>query len=261
MTGSGPQITHGREFEIRGPTYTQRVRVLAPDFVYFEREQRIRSAGSQIEAFGPSWVLAIAEARIAIRTSEGLVSGGGPMAIFIPPFEIVEWVLSPGELRWTAFMSERTLPPGLPSRAVLFPWKEKLLPRSLAEIHSALRRAGPFTPVGKSGSAIASRLKREIDSSYRTDARIADLARRIGVSRVVMGRAFKSAYGLTPVAYRSRLRVFDSLRRLRQGSDVTTAGFGSGFANLSQYQRQFRSHLATPPLQFCLGKKRPHATE
>ena len=80
---------------------------------------------------------------------------------------------------------------------------------------------------------------------------MSEIAKRLNLSHTVMGRAFKKTYGLSPVAYRNKLRVTDSLRLiLMENSLVTAAAFGIGFDDLSRYYRLFRRQLNTCPSDY-----------
>lgn len=247
-------------FNLHADHYSHRVVVLAPDFVFIQREHKIIRPCTIRDAFGPSWALGFAHpnpGQVSISREGKDISVSGPVCFYLPAFSLVQWRLAPGILKWMAFMSEKKLPLGLPQEAVYFPWDGKQFPDSVEEIIGMIQKAPSKILIEKieKKSDTASRLKREIERTYTTETKIADIARHWGVSRVAMGRAFKEAYGLTPLEYRNQLRIFYSLRLLRQGHDVTSAGLESGFGHVSQFNRQFAKHLSVNPLEYCLSKK------
>lgn len=253
-------------FDVHAQTYSHRVHVLAPDFVFFERDHQITQAHAIQDAFGPSWILGLAHVeanQVAVSRKGGFVHFEGLLAFFMPPYTIVKWHLHPGRLQWIGYMSERPLPPGLPQEAVCFRWTEKSLPVSVEQIHRILSKKRNYVSIEKieKASALASKAKKAIDRSYMEDLRISEMAQNLRCSRVVMGRAFKEAYGIAPVEYRNHLRIFHSLRLLRQGQDVASAGHDAGFGHISRYNRQFRKHLLTNPREYCLAKKTSKALD
>lgn len=254
-------------FDIQCDTFHQRAHILAPDFVFFEREQVFKKDSVQVDAFGATWFFGAGycpKGAVGFGRADKIIEVEGPMGYFMPPFSLVEWHMRPSLIQWAAFSSERPLPPGMPREAICFPWPARDLPGTMEEIFEFLisLKAGQYQIIEKLGkpSALAAQVKSAIDRSYSYELKIGELARQLNVSRVVMGRAFKQAYGITPVAYRSRLRVIHSLARMRQGDSITEAAFNSGFAHLSRYNRQFREMFSASPRDFSpeqATRKRP----
>ncbi|MCB0384723.1 MAG: helix-turn-helix transcriptional regulator, partial [Bdellovibrionales bacterium] len=97
-----------------------------------------------------------------------------------------------------------------------------------------------------------------IDQTFSdSEMSVAEVAKKLNVSHSFMTRAFKKAYGLTPVTYRTKLRIFESTKLLLLGGfDVTSAGHQVGFTDTARFNKQFRHLMNTVPSKYCLHKLR-----
>lgn len=89
--------------------------------------------------------------------------------------------------------------------------------------------------------------KAYIDSHFRDGFGLADVARASGMSAFHMTRRFKSDVGLSPLAYRNQVRVFEARRLLRAGAQIAEAAAAVGFADQSHLTRQFQRIVGVSP--------------
>ncbi|MBN8542022.1 MAG: AraC family transcriptional regulator [Deltaproteobacteria bacterium] len=254
-------------YDIKSDVYEQRVFLLSKDLTFWERNQTVRRPNINIDVFGATWFLGIGicpPGKVALNRKGEKIEFTGPTAFFIPPYSLIEWNLNPTQIQWAAFASERELPSTAPKEAICWDWPSIELPSTLEEIFSFLEKwkSLDYRVIEKieKPSLLAAKVKAFIDAGYRNELLIAGLAQQLGVSRVAMGRAFKACYGISPVAYRNRLRLFYSLKLMSSGETVTAAAFNSGYSHLSRFNRQFREYMRTSPSEFCLIKKKPRTT-
>lgn len=215
----------------------------------------VYGTSDHVDAFGPFWCLGYANGRpgnIALRSGQDWVPISGPTLVFLPPYSIAEWRVTPDEeIRWTLFTSTRPLPFPAPGRALLADKELSLTTR--VEVLETIRRiheSGRRLAESRIPSAVALKLKRWMDCRFEGDARIDLAASELGISRVVLSRAFRAAYGLTPTQYRHRIRIFDALNSLNEGSTVTDSLHQAGYADPSQFNLQFKRYLGIPPAEF-----------
>jgi AraC-like DNA-binding protein len=77
---------------------------------------------------------------------------------------------------------------------------------------------------------------------------VSDLARRVGIHRVSLARAFRRHYGVTPRDYRKRHRLRRAALAIeRTGWDLTRVAHESGYADHSHMCRQFREATGMAP--------------
>jgi AraC-like DNA-binding protein len=87
-----------------------------------------------------------------------------------------------------------------------------------------------------------------IREHHAAPMRIEDLARRSAMSTTSFHRHFKAVTMLTPVEYRTRIRLQDARRlMLVEDLDATTIGLTVGYESPSQFSREYRRHFGVGP--------------
>lgn len=238
---------------------TSHFRKVDPDLLYFERETFIPHPLKTIDVFSNYWGLAFGEIAPGILSfnAEDLVPVSGPSAMFVPPFSIIEWVLhQPGSFRWASFTSSRPLPAGFPDGPVIFSLPAEQRPASFDEIVKLLSSPLNFKKVGKVAvrSPIALKLKRRLDLEFRLNKSISEYASEFGISHEVMTRYFTLAYGIPPLEYRGKMRLFEAMMRIAVlGEPVNRVCFEVGFDNLRSFNRLFKKYMRTQPSKYRIS--------
>ena len=98
--------------------------------------------------------------------------------------------------------------------------------------------------------------KELIDRTYKDCIELSEIARLLRTTHSNMTKAFTGTYGITPISYRNRLRIMESLWNILT-SDVPMVenALNVGFRDLSRFNKQFKSHISTSPVAFRRGKK------
>lgn len=94
-----------------------------------------------------------------------------------------------------------------------------------------------------------------IDENPDRTVRLADLARRVGVSAFHLQRTFKKIVGVTPREYANRRRVDRVKAHLRNGGSVTDATYEAGFGSGSRLYEQADAYLGMTPRTYQRGGK------
>jgi AraC-like DNA-binding protein len=68
-----------------------------------------------------------------------------------------------------------------------------------------------------------------------------------GASRRTIERLFLAETGMTPAAWRRRLRIIEALRLLAEGQPVTAVALAVGYATPSAFTAMFRAEVGTTP--------------
>lgn len=222
---------------------------LSSDLLSMDRFQSFRRARELVDVFSGIWLLGLADlpaGTIRLRSGEGWRALEGKVGVFLPPFSILEWKVLPGEFRWKAFGSVKPLP-SAPTSVASFRW-DGSLPRNEREISGFLDRHELVPVEGRRrSSALAERFKRHIDLHFKNESRIQKWAEELRVSRTVASREFKAAYGVSPISYRHRLRVFEAMRLIHSGYGVTESCFEVGFNDPGRFAGYFRHYLGLKP--------------
>jgi AraC-like DNA-binding protein len=252
----------GKSIDVELASYSSSFRLLADDVLYFDRTIYRQKKERMIDVFGNFWGFSFARidrGKIYVCRKGQRLSDDGLMAIFLPPFSIVEWEYTPGSLRFESVMSTVPLPPHLPVEPVAFKPDTEDFPTQAGEIFALISRAFSFTSIGKEErvSPLARRVKKEIDSRWGEDVGIAAIASALKVPHPEMTKSFRDCYGCTPIVYRNRIRVMASLWGiLTTKNAVASTAFDVGFNDLSRFNKQFRSHINGTPSEFRGGRRK-----
>lgn len=221
----------------------------------FTRKHIWKTATKEIDVFPKCWSFAVADLKpgqVKIAAGDQSYEIEGKWAAFIPAYSIVEWELQPSLLEFEAFLSQEELPLAAPKTACLFPLQEAW-PQKISDIADLIPPESERLLIGKSlkPNETALSVKHYLDQNYQRDVSIAEISKLIGISHEAMTRNFKKTFGLSPVVYRNKLRVFNSMiDMLTTHHKVYSAGLGSGFSDISRFYSQFKKHVSVNPSQF-----------
>jgi AraC family transcriptional regulator of adaptative response/methylated-DNA-[protein]-cysteine methyltransferase len=115
----------------------------------------------------------------------------------------------------------------------------------------ACRRCAPDRAVTPLAERARELIERSPDPPMTVDA----LARKLGVTRAHLQRAFKRAIGVTPRMYAQRLRAERLRSELRRGTTASRAVFEAGFGSTRAGYAASRSALGMPPGAYRKGGK------
>lgn len=225
--------------------------------------RRTPTTVTQVDAFGPCWGLMIGSLprkKVAVRRDGHWHWLEGNVACYLPPFSVVEWRIEPGVYRSRAIFSIAKPQDDWPRKAVavsLPTLTERSTPDALLPM---LFEASNSHEIARADVAarVAPSAKLMIDQTFDQGVSLAEIARQLGVAPATLSRSFHHCYGITPVQYRTRIRLYDSIRRLVRGIPVTETSLDVGFNDLSLFIKQFKRELSTPPGTFsCHHRPRP----
>lgn len=106
----------------------------------------------------------------------------------------------------------------------------------------------PVNELQNTGLHWVKELERLLKENLTEAESIACLAEKLALHRVYMGRAFKKAVGLSPVAYRNEARLASALIALvTTGESLASIAFETGFADQSHLTRSLRTATGSTP--------------
>lgn len=79
------------------------------------------------------------------------------------------------------------------------------------------------------------------------DWTLARMAHAACLSAAHFNRRFREAFGESPGAYRSRMRMEVALQRLIAGQPVSEVCFECGFSSVGSFSRDYRKRYGVPP--------------
>lgn len=250
--------------EIKGNSYSTRYEWVEPGLARMERFHRWReNPVAIIDVIGRYWGLAYTDFQedlVSFGRKGGRVPVSGRKCVFIPPYSIFESHIAGGnrQMHWVAFVSLGDVPPGLPPRPIVFDAPSERYPESMKEVLAIIRGARNPVEISKEEqpSAVAYKVKSFLDQHCMEDFSIHDIAQKLRFSHAVMDRAFKACFGISPVAYRVRLRVLNAAFLMALGGrKVFDAAMDVGFSSMDHFTRQFRRFVSARPVDYLVSQK------
>ncbi|WP_119978992.1 helix-turn-helix transcriptional regulator [Shewanella algidipiscicola] len=93
-------------------------------------------------------------------------------------------------------------------------------------------------------------IKQQLHEQLNSNVELATLANSIGLSKFQFLRQFKSATGMTPHAYLTRLRLEYAKKALIGGNTAIDTAYRVGFFDQSHFNKAFKRAFLTTPAQF-----------
>lgn len=242
-------------FKITAKSYESRIKNINPEMLFMSRKQSYYKNQKQIEAYGEFWMIAFANLKpgqVSIRNGKKLIPLVGPCGILISSNSIIEFQFQETEINWFSVSSfKKELPSEFEKKVILFPWDKKI-PEKFDALFDSIKKITNKMEIEMQchSSAVALKTKYFIDQNYSDLLLISHLAEKLKYSRSVMTREFTKAYGISPVEYRQKVRIYRAIRVLSSGASVMTALSESGFSSMTQFFYQFKKHIGTQPFNY-----------
>ncbi|USN46497.1 MAG: helix-turn-helix transcriptional regulator [Pseudobdellovibrionaceae bacterium] len=241
---------------VKAENYVSKFSFLDSSLIRFDRIHRFPSSITEIDVLPGLWSIAIGSpdpGQLSVSTEDGPFAIVGPHMVFIPPFSIINWDVSPGLFEFTALIGLSDLPSDVPKVPFIAIHETGLIPESTEEAIQLVRSKSEriFIRQQQSVSVVAQKMKIFIDENYHKRLSIAEIAKKLGYSHSFLSRTFKASYGLSINEYRTKLRLFDAqFLLLSKSPQVASAGFASGFSDQGRFHKQFRRLFHARPSQF-----------
>jgi len=252
------------EVEVHAATYSTRYQWVEPGLA---RMERLHQWGEQptaiIDVIGQYWGLGFTQFEsglVAFGRRGQKIQVSGEKCIFIPPYSIFESHIGGGsrKMHWIAFISLEKPPEDLPKKPIIFDFPKSGLPKSFQDVFEIIRNAVNVVEIGKEEevSAVALKTKSYLDIHYADEMPIQEIANQLKFSHAVMDRAFKKCFGISPVAYRARIRTLNAAFVMTLGGkSVSEAAMQMGFSSLDHFTRQFRRFVSARPMDYLASLK------
>lgn len=244
--------------EVHTESYRSLFQIVGPGLLRQDRTHRFDERVRLLDVFSNLWGWGVGEfpkGTVYINRRGKLQEISGCKLMVAPPFSVIDWSLGPGLIGWTGYFTYDPFPSQLPGEVAFADWSGRPAPATITALANAARSVQHWHPAGKGDfpSAVAERTKRHIDQNFKQELSVTRMATELRFSHAVMTRMFTRNYGISPVAYRNRLRVFESLGLLLlQGWDIGSVCRAVGFSSVSRFDKHFRNFSKTIPSNFRL---------
>lgn len=106
---------------------------------------------------------------------------------------------------------------------------------------------------GRDCTDLANQIRRFIEKNFSQPLTVADMAALMGTSVERLRRSFREAYGVTPYAYLTNIRLQRAQHLLRCGVPVKEVALSVGYRDPNYFSRLFRQRFDRPPSSFQSG--------
>lgn len=250
------KVSKNFSYEVKARSYSSKVRHVGADYIVMDRIHHNKKNTYQIDSYGPVWIVGFSDMadNISIKNGSEFIELKGPSGFFAPPFSILKWKIKPGVFKWTATVSNEALPKDFYTQPFVFQWNQAM-PNNLNELLELVSKSKKTSiEIQSIKSPTAENLKNFIDTYYRENLNIGEIAKKLNLSWSYMTREFRKTYDLSPIEYRHRVRIFNSIKMLSMGISVTEACLNSGFTSINQYNLHFKKYLGATPLSYSIEK-------
>ena len=249
-----------QHLEIKTSNYVSRFDKIADNLLYLKREHHYPKGFETVDTFGDFSILAFAtlkEGSVTVSQGSQSISLKGPVALFVPKYSVVKWSIHTPVLYWSAFITNQPLNDNLNSVSIFK--HSDFNPHSIHELknfmtHSELK----FSFQNPEHNHLPKMIKDYLDQNQFDTMEISQLGLKFNLTPSQVTKIFKKYYGITPVEYRSKVRVFNSMFNLLNSNekmDITKIAFESGFSDLSRFNKQFKKITSTTPSKFKFKDK------
>jgi AraC-like DNA-binding protein len=131
---------------------------------------------------------------------------------------------------------------------------ETLLGGAIATRGARANRSAASSAGKKTADTVDSRMaaiESALRASFARNTSLEELARRAGMGKYALVRAFKAAYGLSPHSYLLNLRINEAKKLLRAGLCPVEAAFSCGFCDQSHFTRAFSRRVGLCPAEYA----------
>lgn len=235
-------------------SYKSEWQKLAPDLISLKRTHLYRNDFETVDTFGDYNLYAYAQLNkgdLKVKINGITQDTSGLVSIFIPAFSVVHWQIFSKNIEWNAFISHHNFSKAYKSVSLFS--QALLKPSNVSEISEWLTTNTPNFVFDNTHPTndIAELVKDYMDANYQDVIEISEVAARFNLSTSQLSKIFKKRYAISPVEYRSKLRVFQSMYDLlTQDKEVVDIAFSSGFNDLSRFNKQFKKITSSTPSKF-----------
>lgn len=226
------------------------------NIIYFERENKKLNKRKVIDVFGDFWSIATAKnlppKKVFIKSGNDWIEVRSNNVLVVPPFATIEWQIEDCDFKWNAILVQGEYPDFLPSSASLFTTENFELSLSYSELLKSVHTLKFQNNVERFKSVCEpiKIAKKIINSKSSNKESIFDIANAVHLAPAHFSRLFKQSCGLSPIQYRNKMRIYNSMIFLLKGQRVSRVGLDVGFNDLARFNKQFKKILEVVPSDF-----------
>lgn len=236
---------------------------LEPGLDILERQQYASTPYTTSNIYTGYWMLYIYDKDVSetLMCRQGNdtwtpVGGGGQrVGLYVPPYQLVEWRVEAGWNKWTSYYCDLPKPEGFSDTPAIISIPDGDLPESYSALIDMIRMAKDPRLVSAAINAglhpTLRKLMTSIHDSFKDSISVRDLMKDLSIPTSTSDYLFQKYMNLTPIQYRNKLRIFESLRLIGNGMmSITESCYASGFNDYSRFYTHFTNELKISPRDF-----------
>ncbi len=181
------------------------------------------------------------------------------VTFYVAPRCFVKWVYPKGVSVWKSYLYGCKDAKDLVKECALFPMFDTVDLCSASQYVNILDRTKLITLPALYKKDATRILGDYLLNNFCEDVDILEVYKELGIASSTAAYLFKKTYGVSPLCFRNRLRVFKALRLISLGDEVQSISKKVGFSSYSSFYRQFSSTLNTTPSDFIRPSHRLNA--
>lgn len=246
-----------QSFKVSSTNYTSKVTQVGNDFYLMKRVHNWSQETNLQEVFSVGWKLFVvdrADAPIRVRVSNNKVEtlAANEMALFLPPFAVMDWLMPAGDLRWSAYLSSQPLK-FTPTEAVLIPWQTGTEIKNVNDLDQVFEDSETNKIVSRQAQncKVSAATQAYLNRHFQIDESTRSIADKLGFSYSTMTHYFRRSFAMSPNEYRRSLRITSAGCDLVSGSkSATESCYDSGFGDYSNFKQGFKKVFGLTPSHF-----------
>lgn len=250
-------LDKGFDIDIFTKNYHSQVKKLEDNLYLTRRTHCYHKDFNHVETFGSNWVLFFSDLEnktAKLKTPTKTIVLSGKVAIYIPAFYIIEWQLPDGTYQWHSLSSSDTT--YFPKELLVFNYDEFNLLDTKEKILNFLTHSEIINKYSeleiKSKPALD--VKKIIENDYKSDLKLSRLSETLTYHRIYLSREFKKVFNISMVEYRHQLRIYEALKQMNLGYNLTDSIFLSGYSSVNQFIGYFKKYFLTKPSDYNFNK-------
>lgn len=224
---------------------------------YFNIKDKIHT-----DVYAKQWVLAYAnlkENTVSILINNQKLQLDGKVLIFIPPFSVISWKVDNSSAKWM-YYSNSILPVGYESLKCKiinkFDFNLVLLFKNSVKTLDLIKNIKGTTLDLSQEHNVVANLKSKIDKNYFQSEKIKSYI-SINHNYSYLSREFKKIYKISPICYRSHLRIKQCLNELLSSQKpILEVAKKNGISDSKFFYNKFKEIIGVSPSVFSLRRNK-----
>jgi len=241
--------------KVSSETYSHEFHFLSENEVFFDRHQAYGPNHSEVDVYADFWSFLFADVpengiRLSHHGQNTEISG--KIGILIPPHEVMRWQVRAPRLHWFAYSNNQKYPADFPKALTIYRLDHLPEEASPQWIHQVIQgHAQGWTPQSLAPNLYAKKLKEILDFEYKENKSLSLYASDLGISKEWLIKYFKKSYDVTPIEYRNKKRLMQTLFALHtEKNKIVNFSQNVGFNDLKQFNALFKKVIRVTPSQF-----------